>query len=322
MPIRYQAFIKDDDKKENKILSDIIVTGSSKGEVSFISKGGEFIMLESPLKDHIANQDFGLIATLLKVEDDSLKLFDCDLTIGAKPSKLHLLERLPASGPANEHYLAEAAEFHTPPFVIETVNRYAVWDEVLVGKTVDVGLSAFPFKIVVHDDIDSFNKQFDIFPIETKNGTVSGFTEDFVAPKDLESTSPYTFFLGKVLDIKNVKAKFIYNKINLSIIYVDCFLGVLKVVAGKDKFALDNLEKGKLLEISADIKADFGVCPSPEALIKKETEEDKKSKRKRRSFFRKGPWMTYNGAQGKKKLSKHSSGTSTKKLPENESGNK
>ncbi len=129
MPIRHQSFIKDNDKNENKILSDIITVVTTRGKLAFSSNDANYFMAEYPLTDQNTEKEFGLITALFKVRDGGLLFYDCDLTIGAKPREIHLIQRLPASGEANEHYLAEATEYHTPPFVIETVNRYAIWDK-------------------------------------------------------------------------------------------------------------------------------------------------------------------------------------------------
>ena len=276
MPIRHQSFIKDGDKNENKLVSDFVVTSSSMGKMSFISKDGNYLTTEYPLKDQSTKKKFGLITALLKVENNRLKLYDCDLTIDAKPKKIHLIERLPASGEANEHYSATVSDGGTQRFVIETVNRYALWDEKLEDEDVNVELSAFAFKIGVYDSIEDFNKQFDFFPIDTPNGQVAGFNSEFAMIQDDYGDAPFTLFLGKVIDIKDVKVKLSKYKVEFSIIDVDCFLGTLKVVAGKDVFDFSKIEKGKLLEISADIKADFGVDPTPEAIIKSQAKTHNK----------------------------------------------
>ena len=295
MPIRHQSFIKDNDKNENKILSDIVTVATTRGKLAFSSNDANYFMAEYPLTDQNTEKEFGLITALYKVRDGGLLFYDCDLTIGMKPQEIHLIQRLPASGEANEHYLAEATEYHTPPFVIETVNRHAIWDKELEGKNVKAGLSAFAFRIVVHDNIEDFNKQFDFFPIETERGKVTGFNDDFSAPKDQESNAPYSYFLGKVRDVRDVKVKLSKYALDFSIIYVDCFLGTMPVVASKNKFDLSKLEKGKLVEVSADIKADFGVNPTPDAVIEnqlkkisnnKASERHKDSQKKQPVFKR------------------------------------
>ena len=47
---------------------------------------------------------------------------------------------------------------------------------------------------------------------------------------------------------------------------------MLKLVAGKDVFYFEGIEKGKILEIIATIKANFGVDPTPEAVVGSQTQ--------------------------------------------------
>ena len=277
MAIGFESFIKEGDKNERSIVGDIVATCSSKGNVSFTSKGVKYLMYEYPLKDQRTGKEFGLITDLVKVEKDKLKVCYCDLTISTKPKRIHLYKRLPASDEIKEYYLAEDTSCHTPPFVVETVNRHAVRDEKLEDSDVNVGISAFAGKVLVYDNLDEYNKHFDFFPMDTPEGQVVGFSRDFVITNDEDSDDPYTIFLGEVLSTKDVKVKLTENEIEFSIIEVDCFLGTLKVVAGRDCFDLSKLEKGKLLEISAWIKADFGVDPAPEAIVDGRTKKTKKA---------------------------------------------
>lgn len=280
MAIGYESFIKNGDENERNIAGDIIATCSSKGKVSFTSKGAKYLMYEYSLVDQHTKKEFGLITDTVKVEKDKLKVYDCDLTINAKPRKIHLQERLPASDEIKEYYIAEDASYHTPLFIVETVNRHAVRDEKLEDKDVNVGLSVFAGRIAIYDNLDEFNKQFDIFPIDSPEGPITGFGKSLVVMRGEDGNSPYTAFLGEVLDVKDVKVKLTENEIEFLIIDVDCFLGTLKVVAGRDRFDLSKLEKGKLLEISAYIKADFGVAPAPEAIVNGRTKKTKKTHNK------------------------------------------
>ena len=277
MPIRFESFIKEGDKNEKNIAKDIVATCSSKRKLSFKSKNTEYIIFEHPLKDENTGKEFGLITNLLKVEEDKLKVRDCNLTINAEPKKIHLYKHLPASDETYDYYLAqENSLFRTSPFVIESVNRHAMWDEKLEGKDVYVGLSAFAFQITAFDNFDEFNKHLVSSTTNSEGNPNPEFDLDFATPIDEESEDPYTVFLGEVLDIQDVKVKLTKHEIEFSIITVDCFLGPLKVVAGRDVFDFSRIEKGKILVIAASIKANFGVDPTPEAIVGNKAPETEK----------------------------------------------
>lgn len=53
---------------------------------------------------------------------------------------------------------------------------------------------------------------------------------------------------------------------NFGVILVECFSGIMSVVVGKKILDLKNLKKGKLIEISAIIKADLGTDATPQAI--------------------------------------------------------
>ncbi len=263
MPIRYESYAKEEDQA--RILNDIVVTTLTKGFPAFISKDQKFLLIAYPLENQSTKTIFGEAYILNKLNDEitNLEIQDVDLVIKNRAKEIHLSDRLIASSDANEHYIAE---YDSAEFVIETVNRHAIWEDNLENKDYKVGLSAFAFQIGVYDNIEAYNSQYD-FNGGDFAGRIVGFSEKFVMPKDEESDTPYTYFLGTVVDVKDVKVKLTEVILDFSIILVDSFLGKLPVVASKKIFNLRNLEKGKLLAVSADIKAYFGVDPTEKAIF-------------------------------------------------------
>lgn len=275
MPLRQESYLKD--KKQNKFLSDALTLAIKRGELVYSSKNANFFMNEYELKDKKTGLYYGFIFSLLKVNEEKkhLELMDLDMTIkNLKTDNIHILERLPASGEANEHYMAETDD--DTHFIIETVNRHAVWDENIENKKMNPNLSAFAFRISIHDSIDEYNSKLDNFPVDSKAGKVTGFADTFAMPADYDTKTPYTYFLGTVEKIVDVYTRLLYTALDFSIIYANTFFGLLPIVASKKVFDLSKIEKGKLVEVCADIKADFGYCATPKAIVSEVIEYNKK----------------------------------------------
>lgn len=275
MPLRQESYFKEKDGK--RFLGDALTSAVKRGELVYSSKGANFFMNEYELKDKKTGLYYGFIFSLLKVNEEKkhLELMDLDMTIkNLKTDDIHILERLPASGEANEHYMAKTED--GSHFIIETVNRHAVWDENIEDKTMNPNLSAFAFKINIHNSIDEYNSKLDNFPVESKVGKVTGFADTFTMPADQDTKAPYTYFLGTVEKIVDVHTRIRYSALDFSIIYANTFFGLLPIVASKKVFNLSKLEKGKLVEVCADIKADFGYCATPKAIVSEVIKDDKK----------------------------------------------
>ncbi len=275
MPLRQESYFKE--KDQTKFLSDAITFTTKRGELVFSSKNANFFMNEFELKDKKTGIYYGFLFSLLKVNEEKihLELMDLDMTIkNPKTDNIHILERLPASGGANEYYMAETDD--GTHFIIETVNRHAVWDDNIEDKKMNPNLSAFAFKINIHDSIDEYNSKLDNFPIDSKAGKVTGFADTFAMPADNDTKAPYTYFLGTVEKVVDVHTRLLNSALDFSIIYANTFFGLLPIVASKKLFALSDLAKGKLIEVCADIKADFGYCATKKAIVSKIAKDGKK----------------------------------------------
>ncbi len=264
MPLRQESYLTE--AENNDIIGDLIETVTKKSFPAFLSKDELHLLAAYPLADQSNGKVFGEITTLVKSSDEKIEIIDCDLTIDNKNQSLHFINRLPASSEANEYYTVALPDTDIR-FVIETVNRYAVWDDKIENQDLKVRLSAFAFRILVHDNIEAYNKSIGFSPFDSKIGQVVGLSEVFCMPKDEETKNPYTFFLGTVKDIKDVKTKLTKKFMEFSIIFVECFSGILPVVVSKKLFDLSKLQKGKLVEISASIKADLGADATPKAVV-------------------------------------------------------
>lgn len=265
MPLHQESFLT---KEENdRAIGDLLETVTKNGFPAFVSKDEQRLIVAYPLTDQYSDKIIGEIFTLIKIKDDVSEVHDMDLTIGNKKQELHFLYRLPASNEANEYYMV-ALPGTDIRFIVETVNRYAVWDEKIKNIDFKIRLSALAFRIVAHDSIEEYNKSIGFAPFDSKIGKAIGLAKDFCAPRGEETKDPYTYFLGTMEDTKDVKVKIAKKSIEFSVVFVKCFSGIMPVVIHKEVIKREKIEKGRLIEISAFIKADLGADATLEAIVK------------------------------------------------------
>lgn len=262
MPTHYGSFVSEKDKE--KFILDIVNTTAKKGFPAFVSSDEKLLSIAYPLESE--KQIIGESFIVTEVNMEEFVLLDCDLVINNKPRKVHFLKYHSQSGETNERYMAELVSSKGIPFFIETVNRIAVWDKNIEGLSLKANLSAFAFKIDIYDSIEEYNKKTGFKAVDTKEGKITGFSEKFCAPMS-ENGTPYTYFLGTVTDVMDAEIKLEKGTVVFSVISVNSHFGVLPVVASRDLFDLDMLEKGKIVAISADIKANLAADASPKAIV-------------------------------------------------------
>ncbi len=262
MPIITESFIEE--KDEDKFLLDIIDTTLKKGFPAYVSKDEKVLSIALPLENK--KEVIGEAFAVTEVNMEEPRLFDCDITINSKPREIHFLKLHSNPSEVNERYMAELTSDPGTPFFIETVNRVAVWDKKLENKELKVNLSAFATEISIYNNIKEFDKKAGFEPVETKAGRISGFSEKFCAPMG-ENGIPFTYFLGTVRHFEDVEIRLEKGTITFTIIYVNSHFGVLPVVACKNRFDLGKLEIGKIVEISAVIKANLAADATPKAIV-------------------------------------------------------
>ncbi len=267
MPLHLESFIPEG-KFNNTIPA--ILEGARSAEPLYISEDGMIIHSRKRMKDARTGEEFGSIVYTLKMDGSKKKLSKIDIDIvidNENKTKLKLLNKLPASSQANEYYDAEVVG-QGGHLQLETVNRNACKEEILVTEQ-EVFISAFPFYVEAYNDMGEFNKKFGLereISVGDKQIRCNGYADDFMAPASLfqmgtESNETYTYFFGKVLKIREVESEDFGNKVSFLIVDVDSGMGVIPVVMSRDCFNLDELAVGKVLEIKADIKADFSTYP-------------------------------------------------------------
>ena len=256
MPLHLNSFVEE--KKDKKIFAEIL--GLCAKAQNPISSDGNHFHMDYPLVDK-KKERFGKLVFTFNVVGGHLNLIDADIVIiSEKPRSLLFEYKLPKSGEANEYYdvVTVDDDLH---FQIETVNRYSVKDEV-EGTTREVYLSAFPFTFDIYDSIEVFNEKSGLRDIKTKTGeVVHGFSEQFMCPNMSNSkgdeTDPYTFMLGIIKDVDDIELRIGRATIEFKILYLKTGAGIIPTVVSDKVFDLSNLEKGKLVAMNADVKADF-----------------------------------------------------------------
>ncbi|SCY45761.1 hypothetical protein SAMN05660668_02706 [Pseudobutyrivibrio sp. AR14] len=262
MPVHLDSFIPE--KKIQTIISGLVSMVNSSSVVC-ASEDKTIIHLQTDLIDDVKNMPFGRAVFTLKVDDVSKKtnVIDIDIVLeNNETTKLDFIKKLSKSSEANEYYDADVVEGGR--IQIETVNRNAFHGE-LEGKTHEVRLSAFPFSVDVFDSMDEINKRFSQNSKIEDDGTerkVAGYADTFVCPGSIfhlgvESDDTFTYFFGRVSNIRNIECSNLGESFSFYIVDVVSGMGNIPVAISPECFDLRKLDIGKVLEIRADIKADF-----------------------------------------------------------------
>lgn len=270
MPLHLESFIPEG-KSENTLS--VMVEGVRTADPLYISSDETVVHSKKRMKDAITGEEFGSIIYTLKIERpiEKLSIIDIDVVIdNDNKTRLKILNKLPGSSEANEYYDAEVID-QGGHFQLETVNRNACKDNI-VDTEQEVFISAFPFSVEIHNDMEEFNRESGLekdITIGDKQLRCNGFADDFMAPASLfhmgtDSNETYTYFFSKVLKIREVETEDFGDKVSFLIVDVDSGMGVIPVVMSRDCFDLDELAVGKVLEVKADIKADFSTYPPEE----------------------------------------------------------
>lgn len=258
MPLHIGSFVEE--KKSKKILAEILTLCSKTQNP--ISPDGIHFHTEYPLVEKNGKK-IGKIVFTFDIADGHLNLIDGDIVgLPEKPTKLYFEHKLTKAGMTNEYYnvITEQNGFN---FQIETVNRFFIKNKI-EGTSQDVYLSAFPFVVEIYDDIYSFNKAHEFGVVKLKNGkTIHGFSKDYMCPNMHESNdnNPHSFILATVNEIEDIELKINMVTIKFKIIRLKTGAGIIPTFVSEKVFDLRELEEGKLLAVSANIKADFKTNP-------------------------------------------------------------
>ncbi len=270
MPLHLDAFVLEDTAER---IYDFLLEDAQTAEPVYISKDKTVAHLRKRLKDDLSGREFGSVIYTIKMdrEEDTISIIDIDIVPDSvRSTTLTFMEKLPSSSEANEYYNAEVTG-KICQIQVETVNRNAC-DEEIVDTDRDVFLSAFPFSVNMFNSMDEVNERFKAKGKKEVGDTgleIGGFADEFAAPSTFftagkDSDETFTYFFGRVSTIRSVKCSDLGEKVSFLLVYVDCAMGLIPVVMSQNCFDLEDLDLGKILEIRADIKADFSTYPPKE----------------------------------------------------------
>lgn len=115
----------------------------------------------------------------------------------------------------------------------------------------------------MYDDIDTFNRRMGFSqPPEGDTGfTIRGFSETFLSPGGLLSDSNpgevHSDVLGTVESFRDVRVDMGNRALDFVLAQIRTGLGTIPVAMGREVFDLEGIAPGKLIYMSADIKADL-----------------------------------------------------------------
>ncbi len=264
MPLHLESFVTEE---RGSTIFETMLAGIRSANPRYFSKDRTIFHAGKPLKDAITGKEFGSIVYTFqyKIEDDDLEIIGVDMVLhNDHTARLQFLNKLPKSTDANEYYDAEVVG-QGGHLQLETVNRLACEEEILDTER-EVYLSAFPFTVAIYEDMEAFNQEFGLEREVGPEGSkikCYGLSEDFMCPASLTqmgvgSDETYTYFFCRVKSIREVRCEDFEETLEFLIVEADSGMGVLPLIMSRECFDLRDLAVGKVLEVRADIKADFG----------------------------------------------------------------
>ena len=263
MPLHLQSITKDDQRPE--YLADLLTMAGESPDELFVSED-RYILSRFFLNDEVSQTPFGSIVFTMKVDDENKALMIIDLDIvlsNENRTSLRFLALRNGSSDANEYYDAETEEDNAH-LELETVCRHIVRDEQLVDSCRDVSISAFPFQLTVHENIDAYNKWAGFgkgIKVRDTEYTVHGFSPHFMMPggtlgaeKEEES---FSYLLGTVRSWRDVRWKIGENALDFTVVWLDTALGEIPAAMSREVFDLTELKAGAIIAMNAYIKADL-----------------------------------------------------------------
>ena len=262
MPVHFNSFIAEEKEQlKTKLYSDIVTKYTEKADDIFTTEDKTKIIMTSYFEDINTKNNIGKVVITLLVRTDCIEIVDTDIVLLTDSKiKLHFEEKLKESSEANEYYVVYdlAQERH---FIIETVNRYTINDE-LEGRDQEVYLSAFPFKLDIFENEKEMNKSLGLgkeINIPGIGKSPISFSSRMLADGRIMGgiKEPCSFIIGQVKDFLAVEVDIAGNILKFKIIYLETGVGIMPVVVSDENFDLHKLKQDALIVMFADIKADF-----------------------------------------------------------------
>lgn len=261
MPLHLNSIIAKD--KETELATGILSKDSRTVEDTFVTEDKIKINGIKNIIDKNSNEIIGKIVFTMKVNDEKqcIELLDADIVLNnTEAVTLKFIEKYEKSSDANEYYQV-SLENNGPHFDIETVGRYRI-DGEIENTSQAVHLSAFPFQLDIYENIEELNKVLgfgESIKTPINNLVIHGFSEEFmgVGLALSKSTDPCSFVIGKIDSYRDVTVIIGEMEVPFTIINLKTAAGIVPVAASKDNFDLSRINKGSILGMFADIKAEF-----------------------------------------------------------------
>lgn len=277
MPLHLNAIMTE--RAQNAFMT-WLLESVNEYDVLTASEDKRILLLTRYMREAGSERAIGKYVTteLIDSERKVLELIDLDITLlNDTAVPIRFLKRLPMSSDANEYYDASTKESEQH-FQLETVNRHTVLFEV-EGSVQNVYLSAFPFKLSLHDNMDALNASLGLAGERRIGNTaykVRGLSDTFLAPggavnPDVKEDETFSFVIGTVRSHRDVSIRSNTGTIRFSILWLDTALGLLPTAASPSVFNLSGLAVGKAVAMCADIKADFVYMDYPKQNTARDT---------------------------------------------------
>lgn len=262
MPLHLQSIINDNQKAE--FFAGIVSEGMDACDAVIFSEDEKQFHARCIIIDRLSDEIIGRIVYTIRIGEEFHEIMDLDIIWNnATPALVKFNTLKECSSDSNEYYEAETVETGRH-FELETVNRYAISEDIL-GTEREVFISAFPFQLNVFHDINAFNEWAGLNREITIPGIgqrMCGFSDRFIMPGGLfdskkKDDESYSFAVGEVVSFRDVEIAFGEKTYPFVLAQVDTALGIIPISMSRDVFDLKNLQVGCIVSMAADIKADL-----------------------------------------------------------------
>lgn len=263
MPLHLDTITQDTD---SKIFAWILQTGSQEANEVYATPDQKYILTRTPLIDNYTNDEIGKIVFTIHLNNEAkaLEILDVDITLNnPHKSKITFIQRNAGSSDSNEYYMIETQD-DAQRLEMETVNRHSLQYD-LINRSVEASISVFPFKVDIYENLEALNRWAGFGEGVTVGNTdlqVAGLSDTFTMTGSSSSDKEaehYSFMIGTVQSVRDVQVSFGEKNVDFTIAFVKTALGIVPYAMSNSVFDLSQLAKGKVISVSADVKADLST---------------------------------------------------------------
>lgn len=265
MPISANAFTKSEQEAEFILLDLMKYIMKKMLDGTYYATDGKHVQMAASCKDKLTKEDIVRAVFTMIQEGNDRSIIDTNI-ISKKEhfKKLYFANKIRQEKEGYAFYDVKDEDGRL--YQVQTVNNY-VYDESIVGKTLDVAVTLLPFQIEIYDSIEQYNEVKGISNqiLPTFNGNNAkevrmGVSEDFSVPGVLVANDPNVVFsmvLGRVLTVRKCDIAFSERIITCYYIEIKSGDGSIPVIFSTDLVNDQKIKEGDLLEIMGDLKVDL-----------------------------------------------------------------